>query len=117
MSEVIITLDDLIEQLERVCKDKFGSLELVQALSKRVTKHKALSDLGYFACLRATGLSDGTLDDAIKIYRLHRHQAVQARNRRLQRMEKLNGALPEGLQAPTHQVHHAGRLALPDQRQ
>ncbi len=100
MSEKIITLDDLIEQLEKICKDKFGSLKLVQALVTTVAKHKALSNLGYFACLRATGLSDGTLDDAIKIYRLHRHQAAQARNRRLQRMEKLNGALPKRFTSP-----------------
>lgn len=96
MNEPLITLDYLVEQLEMLCKDKFGSLELVQELAKRVAKNKTLSDWGYFACLRATGLSDGTLDGAIKIYRLHRHQAVQARNRRLQRMEKLSRGLPVG---------------------
>jgi hypothetical protein len=95
MSEPLITLDYLIQQAERHCKDKFGSLELVQELAKEVTKGKPLSDLGYFACLRAIGLSDGTLKDAIRIYRLHRHQAAQARTRRLQRMEKKLNVLVE----------------------
>ncbi len=96
MNEPLITLDDLIENFEQECKRKFGSLSLVKELRAEVARGRSLSDWGYFACLRATVLSDGTFNDAIRIFRLHRHQAAQARNRRLQHMEKLSEGLPVG---------------------
>lgn len=96
MNEPLITLDDLIERIEQECKSKFGTLSLVIDLMAAVARDKSLNKWGYFACLRATVLSDGTLNDAIRIFRLHRHAAAQARNRRLQRMAKLSEDLPVG---------------------
>jgi len=93
MNEPLITLDDLIESFEQECCRKFGSLSLVKELMSAVRRGRDLSDWGYFACLRATVLSDGTFNDAIRIFRLHRHNAVQARNRRSQRTEKRSGNL------------------------
>jgi len=88
MNEPLITLDDLIESFEQECKRKFGSLSLVKELIAEVARGRDLNGWGYFTCLRATVLSDGSFDDAIRIFRLHRHTAAQARNRRSQRMAK-----------------------------
>ncbi len=114
MSEEIITLGLLIEHLETECRKKFGTVEVAEQLLNKEFPNHQLEGKAYFSCLRATLLSDGSLEGARKI---RRHLRVQARSHKLRRNQKLAGVHPEGLQAPNHQVHHAGRLALPDQRQ
>lgn len=114
MSEVIITLGLLIEHLETECRKNYGTVAVAKQLLNKEFPNHQLDDRAYFSCLRATLLSDGSLEGARKV---RHHLRDQARSHKLRRNQKLAGVRPEGLQAPNHQVHHAGRLALPDQRQ
>ncbi|CAM3066118.1 Uncharacterised protein [Vibrio fluvialis] len=88
MSEPIITLERLIQHFESICKSKFSSLDTARELAAGEFPNRPLTEWRYLGCLRATALSNGSLSDATRLFRLHRTTQSQAHNRRLQRMAK-----------------------------